>query len=44
LSPEQLNAIEEIAQRKQVDYRELIREWINQYIAYEFESSKSPGG
>ena len=43
LSLEQLNAIEEIAQRKQVDYRELIREWINQHIAYEFESSKTTG-
>lgn len=39
LSPEQLNAIEQIAQQKQVDYRVLICDWINQHISYELESS-----
>lgn len=32
LNPEQLDAVEKIAWQKQVDYRELIREWINQHI------------
>lgn len=32
LSSQQLEAIERIAQRKQVDYRTLIHEWINQSI------------
>ena len=39
LNPEQLNAVEIIAKRKQVDYRELIHEWVNLHIADEFESS-----
>ena len=41
LSLEQLNAVEQLAERKQVDYRELIHEWINLHIADEFESSPS---
>ncbi|MBM3242335.1 hypothetical protein FJZ31_39210 [Candidatus Poribacteria bacterium] len=41
LSLEQLNAIEQIARRKQVDYRVLVREWINQQISYELESSRT---
>ena len=39
LNPEQLNAVEIIAKRKQVDYRELIHEWVNLHIADELESS-----
>jgi len=35
LSPEQLHAVERIANRKQVDYRELIHEWVNIHIAGE---------
>jgi len=42
LSPEQLNAVEQLAERKQVDYRELIHEWINLHIADEFKASITP--
>jgi len=42
LSTEQLDAVEKIAERKQVDYRELIHEWINLHIADEFKASTTP--
>jgi len=37
LSHEQLDAVEQIARRKQVNYRELIHEWVNLHIADELE-------
>ncbi|HIE27743.1 TPA: hypothetical protein EYP66_10690 [Candidatus Poribacteria bacterium] len=42
LSHEQLNAVEQIARRKQVDYRALIHEWINMHIADELGVSTPP--
>ena len=42
LSPEQLDAVEQIAKRRQVDYRELIHEWVNLHIADELEVPTPP--
>jgi predicted DNA binding CopG/RHH family protein len=42
LSTEQLDAVEKIANQKQVDYRELIQEWLNLHIADELKSSANP--